>query len=318
MTVSEQDENGYWHHKITQSWMGTALTCLEKARRGSLPADDPHQIGWVDSDSTIVGSAVHHAIEQAVQSMIVDEQTWPLEWVLSEYNDRFNLLFQQREVYVPGGDNTWEDRDDEHQIVWIKRRKPDTARDFGNRALTGWYDEVYPNLDPWATEVSFGPIRILHDETREVVLTGTIDYMDRVLGPWDWKTASRAYERWEKERWNIQRTVYGWALRHAGFTGVDAIDQYPGPTDRFTFCVLGDFNSAPQIVEVTSTDEHDRWLKHQIESLLPLMESGATVWPKNDSHALCSPKWCEAWDTCKGLDLKEASWAQPVDKTPYA
>ena len=311
-SVSTQDENGHWTHTLSQSWIGTFLTCPEKARRGATG-----EVGWVDSDSSVTGSAVHHVIQYVLEGIIQDQVTFDLGDALSEFDDRFDRMLEQREVYVSGGENTWEDRDDENQIVWIKRRKPQTARAFGRRAVHQWYTEVLPALSPWATEVSWGPLRLLHDDTRTVLVKGTVDYLDRHLGACDWKTGSRPYEPWEKDRWNIQRTVYGWALRHRGFTNVEAIDTYQGPLDQFTFWVLGDFDKAPQPVPVTSSDEFDRWFKQQVESMLPLMESGASVWPKNDQHALCSPRWCEAFRTCKGLDIRTPKWAQAVDTAPW-
>lgn len=305
-TVSTQDGEGKWTHKIRQSWLTTALDCLEKARLGSVGLTS-----WTDSDSSVTGTAVHHAIETAIEIKMEAGIDMHADEVVEEAVYMFDRLLEQHETT-----DGWEDRDDEHQIVWIKRRKPATARAFAERCARMFAEHTLPTLVPWAIEVPFGPLRLHSDELREIVVTGTIDYLDAVTGPWDWKTASQLYKPWEKERWNVQATVYNWALRHRGFTNNPDIDDYEAPLDVFTFGVFVDGEEYPQILSVTRDDEWDRWLKRQVLSLVPLLESGADVWPRIDNGVLCSAKWCEAWDQCKGLDIKSPRFAQKLDQSP--
>ena len=63
---------------------------------------------------------------------------------------------------------------------------------------------------PTGVEQSF---RVVLDERDGVrlVLTGTADWVqpDLIL---DWKNASREYIPWEQKRWNLQASVYSFAL----------------------------------------------------------------------------------------------------------
>ena len=122
-----------------------------------------------------------------------------------------------------------------------------------------------------------------------------IDYLDAISGPWDWKTASRQYTPYQKKRWAVQPTVYCWALRHRGFTNVEAIDTSEAPLDRFHFCVLTPDSDPTEMVTVDRDDEWDRWVLEQVLILVPLLEAVATVWPKRDNHDMCGPKWFEAF-----------------------
>ena len=58
--------------------------------------------------------------------------------------------------------------------------------------------------------------------------------------------------------------------------------------------------------DTTRTHGHAAWLLEQLRSFVAMRE-GMSVdvpWPKNDQHALCSQKWCPAWDTCKGQHIR--------------
>ena len=72
-----------------------------------------------------------------------------------------------------------------------------------------------------------------------------------------------------------------------------------------------------QQVTVTRNAADWRWLEMKLRSFALLAESKLPEWPRMDSHALCSPKWCENWFDCKGKSLHDpANW--PDVRVPAA
>jgi hypothetical protein len=113
----------------------------------------------------------------------------------------------------------------------------------------------------------------------------------------DWKSSSRGpYQPWEYKRWALQPTVYSWALAQA--------DGYSSCKPEFEYVVMfSPTKRAPEGVQRFSVErgpEHYEWLKTKCTDIAQLIEVGLDSWPKNDNHALCSEKWCPAWDNCKG------------------
>lgn len=135
---------------------------------------------------------------------------------------------------------------------------------------------------------------------QNVNLAGTAD----ILLPdemWDWKSAGRAYQRWEYQRWAIQPTVYTYAAAASGLLLPDSEGRY-----KFVFKVFmrGKID-APQTVEVFRTEAQWGWLLRLVENVCRMWESDADEWPLRDDHALCGPKWCPVWSTCKGAFVNE-------------
>ena len=98
---------------------------------------------------------------------------------------------------------------------------------------------------------------------------------------------------WEKKRWDIQSTVYAFAAIQTGM-----IEPEPDGSTNFEFVVMHE--DGVQRLVLARGPEHFAWLKSKVEALVLLIEAGLHTWPKQDNHALCSPKWCSAWDFCKG------------------
>jgi hypothetical protein len=130
----------------------------------------------------------------------------------------------------------------------------------------------------------------------ELRLTGTIDAVDRPNYLVDWKTTGRKYQRWEKQRWAVQPTVYAEACRQMGWIESDTVD--------FRFVVFQKSLSvpAPEVIRVTRGPGHTAWLTRMLWRAYDLDD--LDEWPLNDNHALCSQKWCPVWDKCKGLYIK--------------
>lgn len=265
---SYKGEDGRWHHRFRQSWLKTALqTCLERSRREhakTLPE-------W-ETDAACIGTAMHAAIEGTIAAGGLP-------------------LWQTLELW----DEAWEALVAQENFRWIKY-KPNKAREFGHACTLAWHELVLPtlSLDDCLTEWQFGKpedgqalVTIVDTDERVIDLSGTVDYVDSgtIL---DWKTSSRGpYVPWEQKRWAVQPTVYCFA--HEQAFGVPA---------EFEFVVMD--GSDVQRLPIQRGPEHYQWLGQQCNDLAKLIEMELPVWPTNDAHALCSAKWCPAWDTCKG------------------
>lgn len=171
-----------------------------------------------------------------------------------------------------------------------------------DRLVHKWDTHVAPLVgEPLAVEHHFDIEwhRYFHPRFGEVVihLTGTIDCVAKTQ-VWDWKTSGSKYKQWEKQRTAVQPTVYGWAAAQLGFLDM--------PVD-FTFAVLLRGSEDHQLVPVHRTERHMAWLFRLVQPLIDLgltAEFGTdTPWPLNDTHFLCSEKWCPWWSICKGADL---------------
>lgn len=281
-TITKRGDDGRWVHTFRQSWLNTYMDCPERARH-----EEAGTIERIENDAACVGTAFHAAVEDAIALRADD--------VLLGGDDLVDLW-----------DAHWADLEDQHEIAFVKRSRKGAIQ-YGHRVASRFADHVLEWLDPFATEVAFGPIVLHEDDERVIQLTGTIDYIDRTLGMVDWKTASRAYEAWEKQRWAIQPTVYaeGLATLHAqGLVSPFHGDTYGGPLSDWHYCVFPDrAQSAPQWVRVQRPTQWNPWLVEQLLPIARQLESQTAPWVARDQHALCSPKWCPLWATCKGKHL---------------
>lgn len=255
--------------------------CAERARltmTGAMPK--------VENDAASVGTAVHTGIELAINAWLDDGVPLALSAAREAAHTHFAELVAL--------DN----------FRWVKF-KPETARTFIDGALAVWHDRVAPTLRPMATEVSFGPLALHEDEHRIIEVTGSIDYLDERWGPVDWKTASRDFQEWEYDRWGLQPTVYCWALTELGYENAGS----------FEFVVFVRKNNTEVNLQRFSVRRHEgdfAWLRERALGIAHLIEADVPSWPRNDNTALCSPKWCPAWDACKGA-YYSATWPKPSE-----
>lgn len=268
----EKLDDGRTQYTFHQSWLSNTDDCLEQARLG-LEGELPEQ----ETDATAMGTAVHAGIEATLLDLKECDSPLSLASAQRVAQETFDEL-----ILLP-------------HFRWIDK-KEGGARAFINRAMKTWYEGMLPRLDPMMMEPYVGPFVVYEDDGIVVRFAGSIDYVDRQLGLVDWKTSSGAYEPWEKQRWNIQATMYSllWSL----LCDAQGWERPTLPVD-FTFCVL--LKKGGMQVLTVNRDQGDwYWLISKAVAIVRLIEAELDVWPKNDNHALCSPKWCPAWDRCKG------------------
>lgn len=272
-----QIDDGRWHHRFGASWVKTADLCPERARL-------EHEEKYVDieSDAAQVGTCVHTAIETCLHEQnegeALDEAT-----TVEIFHDAFTEA-----VADP-------------RFAFIKWKTEKGPRAFGEHCVQLWHRKVLPTLPLTAKLETRFVLPFYEDDTRVIELSGAIDYCGGGLK--DWKTNGRdPYEEWEYKRWAIQPTFYTWAANELGLIlptddgYIPSIDGIP-----FEFVVLS--RRGVQRFTVMRDMTHWAWLSDKLLAFAELIESGLDVWPKQDNHALCSPKWCPSWDECKGKHI---------------
>lgn len=271
--------DGRRRYRMRQSWLKTLGMCGERSRLewvGEMPREE--------SDGTIGGTAVHAGIEDSLRVIIDGGDPPPVQFGLDAYDRAFDLELANAEEHgVP--------------VRWHKGQETTTRRKYA-RCFEVWHEKVLPRLDPIAVEIDFGPLVFHEDDRRVIEINGQIDYLDR-RGLMDWKTSGRAYEAWEKRRFDLQSTLYGFAAQ--------ALDLIPPGPFEFTFGVLipRAQSAVVQKVVVERDESHFAWLRLQALAACELIDAELPVWPLNDDGWHCSPKWCGNWSKCKGAALSE-------------
>lgn len=276
-------EDGKRVHYFRQSSMKTVDLCLRQAQlqmRGELDR-------W-ETDAACAGTAAHAAIEVCLIEKRDSGVALGLKAATIVAQAEFDEL-----IALPN-------------FRWIKRNEVQSRRFIAN-CVRAWHEQVLPRLVPMHMELDFGPLLLHEDDQRRIYLKGTIDYVDAVQGLLDWKTSGRPYEAWEKERWDLQASAYTWAAHQLGVV-TDA------PFYGFEFVVMVDHRADEVKIQRVPVVRHTGdwgWLAQRCVGVAELIEAEVPTWPMNDNHALCSPKWCPAWDQCKGRFYADG-WPRPT------
>lgn len=253
---------------IRQSWLNDFLQCPEKARRAMLEPELS-----IGSDLTVVGTALHAVIEQVL-----------------------NRTLEPDAAYVMAEPALRRAADEEQ---WRRTSLSDDEMvNQVRRMAVAWVADVHPKMPKnglveWEFQVPIGEV-----EGTEVWFHGTVDYVGDDGTVWDHKSSSRKYQQWEKQRWAVQPSVYSLAAVKAGVASET-------PVRFFYDVMLRDGNT--QIVELRRDYGHFNMVIDQAlrAAQFALNYGVDRPWPLNDQSALCGPKWCPFWDTCKGRHMSE-------------
>jgi hypothetical protein len=251
-------------HTFRQSQLNTWLMCPEQYRldaAGLLPRQE--------TEATAVGTAVHAAIETVLRG----------DATIDEGHDAAMDAWDKIKPTID---------------KWVKA-SPETCVAHVSNCYNSWADTCYPQLPAIeAVEKQFN-VLLYEDDDRRIYLSGTVDAVDETGCVWDWKTAGRAYEPWEADRFKIQPTVYTYAARHAW--GID------NPEFAYAVMVKRATPVDAQILVVQRDERHWSWLQKQALSLALTIEADLPVWQLNDQGWWCSDRWCGAWASCKGAHV---------------
>jgi len=280
---SLNDETVVW---VRQSWLNDAMLCPERARLGVLKPE------WRSgSDATILGTAVHTAIEQVLLGACAT----------SDIKDAFTIGLKEAMEKEPN-------------FKFNSMDSIDDMKKYGALMCDSFVRDIYQYVQPGGeVEKTFAThlntvTNPADGQTVRIMLSGTMDYLQPDGTVWDWKTSARKYSQGEKQRQSIQASVYCYAVVNNGWAS--------GWPARFNYGVMTRTNnSAGQIVPVVRTESHARWLQSQVTNIVL---SGLAVgmenpWFANDQNNLCSSKWCNFWSICKGSSVSESDNTIPEE-----
>ena len=286
------DEQGI---HLRQSDITAFVACPEQYRRTNF---DP-SLSRVESDAALVGTALHALIQQELTEGFFD--------TMGEAEDYTQHFFQYN-VYS-----------------FDLQGVPYNRESFGTDAkamvlldgLVGdwWHSDerryLAENPGRQNVEMEFDVPFTQADDGTPIFLTGTSDIIIPDLNMvWDWKTAGRGYELWEKQRWAIQPTVYLYAAKHLGLVLPNRMGEYVFEYKVFLRSTK-DRVAPAETYRVFRTEGSFDWLENMVQRLMRMqIVMGPDVgWPVNDHGWHCSPKWCSAFATCKGEHVNtESNW----------
>lgn len=278
VSITPRDD-GKTQFVFSQSWLNTMLgTCQEQAR---LELVNELELG--PTDATAIGTAVHAGIE----------------YVLLGGRYEIEAMEAAREA--------WDAEVAHPNFRWVQVRDDAEAMALVADCLTAWHQQVFPQLGtPLGVELPYR-LFLCDGEGWVAYLEGAIDFIDE-RSVWDWKTAGddrkyrsgRGGEAWKLKRWSIQASSYTLAAYEACF-----FDDVPVP---FTYAAMTKGKGEAQLLELQRGPADWEWLRQQVRAVVPMMLADLPSWPLNDQHALCSPKWCRAWEQCKGATLGANPW----------
>jgi len=261
----EHDDDGITRVYFRQSWINDFLLCNDRARQ------------YVESEATneaaALGTAHHAGIEAGLRGAAIKPSQ------VAEVS--VAALIEQEPHFQ------YDELDRDKCVAYLRhwsgmlRTQPEFASLYVNAAAL--IEQQFTILVDVVGAV-------------EMYWTGTADAIDCPFYLVDWKTSSRKYQRWEKQRWAVQPTVYAEAARQLGWVGSDVVDF------RFVVFQRSFSVAAPEVIRVTRGPGHTAWLTRMLWRAYDLRQ--LDEWPLNDNHALCSQKWCPVWDKCKGLYIR--------------
>jgi hypothetical protein len=276
------------HQSDVKSW----LNCGEQVRLVRAVADD----GRFQTDAATVGTVTH----QLIESELVDG-FYQTEKDAQAHAAMF--FVETLEGYAAAGDvYTRSSFDTDSKALKVVERLAATWYHSPERAYLASLGEG-GYITEWTFDVPLG----LTFQNTDVFFAGQADLLIPFVGLWDWKTASQAYRRWEKQRYDVQSTGYTYAAWYEGLLTPDRWGEY-----SMTFKVFDTKLATPgppDSITVKRSPNNWNWLRTQVSNMLSIqygMPDGP--WPLNDNHVLCSPKWCPVWDSCKGAHVSGETW----------
>lgn len=266
-----KDNNIY----VRQSWLNDAMLCPERSRLAFTQPD------WnIGSDATMLGTGVHSGIES---------------YILSGGSDTLDSMKMEMRVAINSS---------EEKFKWNTLKTYDEMFKVGDGLLEAWWRDIRPHvtlggLVEQKFSVPIGTVNV-NNTTYVLHFNGTMDYVDPDGNVWDWKTAGRKYNQYEKQRQSIQASVYTNAVVRLGLA-----QDFPV---SFKFGVMTKTAKPEgQIVEVVRTSAHATWVETQARNIVAsaLRMGHENPWPQVDQHNLCSEKWCPWWSICKGSHISD-------------
>lgn len=254
---------------VSQSWLSTFISCPEQARRLLTG-----ELGEHSTPESELGTVNHAGIEMLVKGATMQEaETFVLD-TLNRYS-------------LPPG-HKWDTSKSKTGNHW-------SIADLAVDCLWQWHDRFWvagpklsqiPNL---RSEHHF-VTTLFEDELGRVELRGCVD-LHAGLALFDNKFSARKWNQWEVDRYDIQSVAYS-----IGLLGT----KLPAPI-TFKFVVVNpDKFAESQVVAVQRNQSHVDAFLDMVRGVVQIIRADLPKWPATGHDWKCSPKWCGAWDACKG------------------
>lgn len=274
------------------------MQCAEQTRLKALTtaADG----GRFESDAATVGTVLHATIEEELETGWFATERDAKGWAAGHFVRVLEGYAANESTYSRASFGT-----DMKALHAIERLVGSWFHSEERAELAVIPDGVL--IPEWTFDVPVGLQVETEGGIRDVYVSGTADLLIAGVGLWDWKTASQPYKRWEKQRWDVQPTVYTYAAAYEGFLSPDPWGEY-----SFTYKVFdsrGSTPGPPESIAVKRSPNSWEWLRRQLANMWAVQSALPDgPWPLNDSHVLCSDKWCPVWQHCKGQHISTETW----------
>lgn len=292
--TSYQEPGGRWVHHFRQSFINDFRHCPEQARQKSqgLVPDST-------SDSALVGTLAHHAIELFLLDSLEPEcaivaiddmslELWPEDLEPTHVPDRETGVDWARDCF-----DRW------HQYVW-----PIVQNAQWEREDIEWQFEFL----------------VYEDEERAIYIQGTADLAGREI--FDWKTGTRDYgypkedrlsivrnAKWQHQRYDAQPSMYALAKSLQLLEGGEPLtwdDQLELPLFHYARTPRdwhpGNAPMPAELVTITRTVADAKALILEMQHIATLIEARLPHWPLNPVEWWCSSSWCPVNEAgkCRG------------------
>ena len=289
---------------LHQSDVKHFLTCPEQFRvvNGLIPGggfEKNHGLR-VETDAATLGTTMHAVIEHELNGERFQRTADAVRWG----RNRMGELIQG---YLMDGTEYRTESFGENPAAALRALEGLITRWFASGERKHWLAVAADHPACVNVEFNFEVPFIQNRVGRysNIRLAGQMDMLDtyhhRVV---DWKTTGRKYERWEKQRWDVQSNVYTYAGAQLGM-----LERHPSGY-QFDFVVFNHKYKDPEPQKVTVWRENGSWgwLTEMVSKMVKQIESDMDEWPVRDDHALCGPKWCPIWSSCKGMYVSHPDW----------
>lgn len=289
---------------LHQSDLKHFLTCPDQFRivNGIQPGGDFEKVPEyrVETDAATLGTTMHAVIEHELLGNRFQRADDAVRWAKQAMGD---LVYG----YVTNGTQYRTESFGENPKKALAALEGLVRRWFASNERKHWLAIVNDHPNCIHVEYDFEVPFIANRQGRytEIRLAGQMDLLDtyhhRVV---DWKTTGRKYERWEKQRWDVQSNVYTYAAAQQGL-----LERHPDGY-QFDFVVFNHKYNDPEPQKVTVWRENGAWgwMTQMVSNMVATIESDLEVYPLRDDGALCSPKWCPIWSSCKGMWVSHPEW----------
>lgn len=276
------------HQSDIKSW----LNCGEQVRLVRAVREQ----GRFETDAATVGTVTHALIEEELNNGFFQNETDAKHWAANHFVETLQGYKDSGAVYSRSSFDT-----DMKALKVIERLATVWYRSDERAYLATLPEGSF--IPEWDFDVPLG----VQFQNTDVYIAGQADLLIPNVGLWDWKTASQAYRRWEKQRYDVQSTAYTYAAHYEGMMLPDKWGEY-----EFTFKVFDTKLATPgppDSISVKRSPANWNWLRTQVVNMLAVQHALPDgPWPLADNHVLCSPKWCPVWDSCKGSHVSGETW----------